>query len=298
MKSVLVGYERSDEARDALTLARVLAVAEGAELHVAGSFVNGPVPWTDDAFDKLLEEHFESLFAEVTKELDGVEFVAQRMTLDPPAMGLQRLAEELEPEMIVLGSTRRGKVGRVLIGSVAERLLHGSPCPVVVAPRGYAGSAVEAFRTVGVGYDGGEEAKLAFATAQEWAERFGATLRLIAVAPRSETPYMRGSYDAPFEHAIEEDLTAALAEARNELGDIHSESVIAHGDPVETLMAQSAELDLLAIGSRGYGPVRRILLGGVSSGVMRSAACPVLVTPRSAAAFSERRAAKAAAAAG
>lgn len=298
MKSVLVGYRHQrDESRDALALARALAAAEGAEIHVAGSFIDGPLPWAGDAYEELFEEHFENLFAEVKKELDGVEFVAHKMTLDPPARGLQRLAEEIEPGMIVLGSTHRGKVGRVLVGSVAERLLHGSPCPVVVAPRGFAGPPIEQFRMIGVGYDGSDEAKLALAAAREWAERFGATVRLIAVVPRFETPRIPGSHDAPFERAIEEDLNAALGEAQSELGGLDSELVIAHGDPAETLMEQSGELDLLAIGSRGYGPARRVLLGDVSSGVMRSAACPVLVTPRTAAAFSESRAVKVAAAA-
>ena len=295
MKSVMVGYKQSDEARDALVLARELAKAEDAELHVAGGFPDGdgPLAGTADAYEAACDQHFETLFAEVEEKLGGMEFVPHEMTLDSAAKGLQKLAEEIEPEAIVIGSTHRGKVGRLLLGSVGERLLHGAPCPVVVAPRGYAGRAREGIGTIGVGYDGSDEARLALASAREWAERFGASVRLIAVVPRFETPRIPGSHDVPYERAIEEDLNTALGEAQSKLGDLASELVIAHGDPAGTLAEQSADLDLLVIGSRGYGPVRRVLLGDVSSGVMRSAACPVLVTPRTDAAFSESRATKA-----
>ena len=52
--------------------------------------------------------------------------------------------------------------------------------------------------------------------------------------------------------------------------------------PVVDALAELSldEYDLLVIGSRGYGPVRRVLLGGVSSRVVRHSKVPVVVTPR------------------
>jgi len=55
------------------------------------------------------------------------------------------------------------------------------------------------------------------------------------------------------------------------------------GDPPHALARHGVELDLLVIGSRGHGPLRRTLLGGVSAEVMRAAPCPVLAVPRTAA---------------
>ena len=52
---------------------------------------------------------------------------------------------------IVVGSSHRGPVGRIVPGSVGERLLHGAPCPVAVAPRGYSGEAFAGIQRIGVG---------------------------------------------------------------------------------------------------------------------------------------------------
>ena len=61
---------------------------------------------------------------------------------------------------------------------------------------------------------------------------------------------------------------------------------VLEGDAAAELAAASAEVDLLVVGSRGYGPVRRVLLGSVSRELVRSAACPVVVLPRDVAAGS------------
>jgi nucleotide-binding universal stress UspA family protein len=51
---------------------------------------------------------------------------------------------------------------------------------------------------------------------------------------------------------------------------------------VALIVERSLGLDLLVIGSRGYGPLRAVLLGAVSGRVIRDAACPVIVVPRGA----------------
>src|SRR5690349_23557801 len=55
-----------------------------------------------------------------------------------PADALHRLSEELEADLVVVGSTNRSRVGRVLPGTTGERLLQESPCAVAIAPLGFA----------------------------------------------------------------------------------------------------------------------------------------------------------------
>ena len=63
---------------------------------------------------------------------------------------------------------------------------------------------------------------------------------------------------------------------------IDFEPQLIHGEPAEALAEASGDLDLLVLGSRGYGPLKGTLLGSVSARVMAKAACPVMVVPRGA----------------
>lgn len=76
-------------------------------------------------------------------------------------------------------------------------------------------------------------------------------------------------------------VQASLEKIVNGLRDeIWAEAVKLEGDPAEQLAKHSATLDLLVMGSRGYGPLHAVLAGGVSGQVIREAQCPVIVVPR------------------
>jgi nucleotide-binding universal stress UspA family protein len=180
-------------------------------------------------------------------------------------------------------------LGRVAPGSTAQRLMHGAPCPLALVPGGW--QPGEAMRTIGVAYVDTEEAREALRGARALAARAGAKLRVITV----HTPHL-GMYaetearktirpaktvdQVEGEHRVraERALQAAVAE----LGDEVRVEVDAYAedDPADVLIRVSEHLDLLVCGSRGYGPVRAVLLGGVSRRVAAEARCPVIVLPR------------------
>src|SRR5689334_18243556 len=64
-------------------------------------------------------------------------------------------------DMIVVGSTHHSRTGRVFAGDDAAGTVHGSPCPVAIAPRGLAGREWQHVARIGVGYDSGPEAEQA-----------------------------------------------------------------------------------------------------------------------------------------
>jgi nucleotide-binding universal stress UspA family protein len=78
--------------------------------------------------------------------------------------------------------------------------------------------------------------------------------------------------------AIEKLVADALAGAT----DVEVEPDVSVGDPAEFLIAASENIDLLVCGSRGYGPRRAVLLGGVSRRITTEAHCPVIVLARGA----------------
>jgi nucleotide-binding universal stress UspA family protein len=169
----------------------------------------------------------------------------------------------------------------VFPGSTANLLLSGSQVAVAVAPVGYADQQPDD-AAVGCGYDGSPAAREALKWAAEFARRGGRSLRVLAVqrqlafghvgvtgafGAKSANDELRAGLAANLEHAV-----AALP---NEL----VESEILEGDPGQRLVESSAGLALLVLGSRGYGPMRSVLLGSVSADVARNAACPVVVVP-------------------
>jgi nucleotide-binding universal stress UspA family protein len=281
---IVVGVDAREGGRDALALAQSLAHTFGGELIAVHVY-----PY-DYFISRGASADFEDVMRDAAKEtltteLERAGIAAEPIAVsdDSPGRALQRIAARREADLIVVGSAHHGRIGRVLAGDVTAGTLHGAPCPVLVAPRGHHERGVE-LQTIGVGYDGSPEAEAALALAQELAQAAGARLRVIDVV----TPVLPGG---PFpayrpdwtEHArvrreaAEERLAAVLTE----LGDIATGD-IAFGDPAHELAFEGNHLDLLVTGSRGYGPLRRLMLGSTSSKLVHEAPCPVLVLTRTA----------------
>jgi nucleotide-binding universal stress UspA family protein len=276
---VLVGYEDRDQGRDALALGRQLADTTGAELVVGGVFPLDSIrsTWTDrgvgDAEDpRPLEDAARSVGAET-----------EAIPSSSPARGLRELAEETGADLVVVGSSHRGRLGRVLAGTVGTALLHGAACAVAVAPRGYRHRAGAGLGAVVVGFDGSAAARQALLTGWQLAGRVGVPLELVSVAVPPAPPAVHiGMASDQLLEAARGRLRESLAEARGTVpAAIDVESALVTGDVAEMLAdAARGPGTILIVGSRGYGSVRRVLLCSVSSELVRRAPCPVVVTPR------------------
>ncbi len=275
---VLVGFDGSDGGRDALELARTLGVTTGADALVVTVIPYSPLPTDFSALESDAAAEAEPLFKEARQHLAGLSVETRGFGGGSPAGVMTDLAEREDMDLLVIGSPHRGAVGRALIGSVAQSLLHGAPCAVVVAPRGYAEKRRGPFRLIGVAYDGTRESKAALHRAQELAEASGATIRVLtAVAPPVALPGIVGytPVNPPEPDRVMDEGVRAAGSG------VPVESRRLDGPPADTL-AQACEdgVDLLVAGSRGYGPVMRVLTGSVSTQLINKAPCPVLVQPR------------------
>lgn len=284
-RRLIVGYDGSDHAADGLALAELLSDATGAELLVVAVACH-EFPYAPDAPEReeMLRAQAEDMLVNAVPEGERVQ--TRVVSARSAAQGLQALAESENADALVIGSTHRGPIGRVLGGSVVERLLHGSPCPVAVAPVGYRDRTDRDLRLVACAFDGSDESLLAVQHAAYLARRAAAGLRLIAV---HEPELIFGMEHISAAYSIEELAKYERARLARELEtvatavppgvDVHQE--LLEGSAVEALAAAADKgVDLLTVGSRSYGPVRRVLLGSVSSGLVRSSSAPVLVVPR------------------
>jgi nucleotide-binding universal stress UspA family protein len=238
-----------------------------------------------------MREHALEVSGSAKRFLDGRAISADYRVVGSgsAAHGLDDVAEGEHASLIVVGSERHGARRRISPGSTGERLLHGAICPVAIAPRGFREQAADApVRRIGVSFLDTPEAHEALRFSAGLAQVTGATLTLYTVvARRAEVfaPIIGRDAEEAFLATVREDVHAAQDKALAALpAGVEATPELLEGDTVDALAAlDEHEIDLLVCGSRGYGPLRRVLLGGVLRKLIRRAACPVVVVPRGAA---------------
>jgi nucleotide-binding universal stress UspA family protein len=216
----------------------------------------------------------------------GVQEVRPRVvhgsTAADVARELQRMVEEEQADLVVVGSSRRGAIGRITPGATAQRMINGCRRPVVVVPPGHKPPARLA--TIGVAFVPTPDGHRALRVAAAIARLAGAKLRVLTVIkPTLGADASAGPAKEAAERARAE-IESTIAAATAELGDaVRIEREVFTDDAANALVGVSVHLDLLVMGSRGYGPMLGVLLGSVSRRVTALAGCPVLVVPRASA---------------
>jgi nucleotide-binding universal stress UspA family protein len=269
---IIIAYDATPEADDGLVLGRVLAELRDAQLLVARVL---PDSDSTESTQRAAQHWFRATLQE-TREAAGALLGERPFELwpvfgMPVAAGIDALAADQGAELIVFGSPQHGRLGRLLLGNAASAACEGAPCAVAIAPRGYRVRRRLSPPVVGVAYDGSAEAGAALDAGVALAHEGGVPLRVIAVEPTGlSRPLHPGAAPEPDLEELAAGLPAGL----------EVETWRHRGDPARVLARESERLGLLVCGSRARGPLRRVMLGSVSSAVIRAAACPVLVVPR------------------
>jgi nucleotide-binding universal stress UspA family protein len=271
MPTYVCGFDGTEASRAAVRFAARLGSLTGAKVIAAHVFSPVRAGHIYAVMESYPEE--EQKRAEAERLLEGLdeEGVDRRLiSSGSAAHGLHSVVEDEAAALLVIGRTRQGALGR--LGGEAERLLHGSPCPVVVVP---VGGSLDDVRTVAVAYDGGEESRAALRAAETLVRRLGTRLVLVGAVDESKPEA---------EATAREQAQRVLSQAVEGVGgDLSVESRVVVGPASEALVQASADdVDVLVMGSRAYGPVRSVLLGSVSRHVIAHASCPVIVVPRGA----------------
>lgn len=291
-RKLLIGYQETPQGHDALALGEVLAETLNVRPMAATvPLIATVLPWSRQLMSEADLEaalHLETKqpFAAVRERLSALDPETRAVANHSPAAALYELASEEQAVLIVVGPTHRGPGGRVRLGSIGQALLHGAPCAVAVAPRGYADRDERRLQRLGVAFDGSTEAWAAFETAVNLAGRLHASLTVVTVAEREHYGYAAAGaiLAAAGLHNFEQEekqqvLDLALGRVPAELP---VEGRLLTGSPGRLLADASEEFDLMIMGSRGYGALKRAALGSVAGHLVNSAACPILVLPRGA----------------
>jgi nucleotide-binding universal stress UspA family protein len=304
---ILIGYDGSECADAALEDLRRAGLPERAEavvLSVADVFVPPPVSEVDDTFPFYVPEGVKRAHEHAARALGEARSLADRAagrvfesfpgwdvsaeaTADSPAWALVLKSWEWKPDLVVVGAQGHTNLGgRLLLGSVSQRVLYEAGCSVRVARDGTRKGRDAAVRLV-VGMDGspGAEAAIEAVAARAWP--VGSEARVVAVLdtfmsvkPDADEPSVLKWVEAgdekdwewvrsAFEPAAEKLRRAGLA-ATVELKS---------GNPKHVLVAEAEGwgADCLFVGAKGMRGFDRLLMGSVSAAVAARAHCSVEV---------------------
>ncbi|MGA2319209.1 MAG: universal stress protein [Solirubrobacteraceae bacterium] len=276
-KNVLVGVDGRRNGHDAIALASRLADSDGTltlahvhtgDLRPTHAVTPGMVKEEREASEQLLERE---------RAEAGVDAKLLSIVAMSPGRGLHMQAEEQDADLLVVGSCSHSAFGRAMLGDDTRSALNGAPCAVAIASLGYAAHPAPISK-VGVGYDGSHESKAALAVAMKLAEATGAAVHVLEVV--TIPTY---AYTGLIPPVMGESIDAMLEEANVRLRSLTGvEGHAVYGLTGEELAAFSEEMDILVVGSRSYGPVRRLVLGSTSDYLERHGRCSLLVLPRAA----------------
>jgi len=223
----------------------------------------------------------------------GAEFTVRRAESAPA--GLLQVAEERHCSSVVVGSSTMGLMGHVMLGGVAERLLHSAELPIVVAPRGFHAGPASTVTQVSVAFGRADHDSGLIARSASVARELGAALRVLCFAVRPMTAMLGGVGNNAEELVVEEwkqrldaDIAAALASSGSSTPGGPDALVATR---VETALGQGSswsaalhdvswnEGDLVAVGISS-GPLGRLFPGSHAAKIVRSSPVPVMLLSR------------------
>jgi nucleotide-binding universal stress UspA family protein len=282
---ILVGVDPVRHDPEAAVLAALLARSIGAPV-VAAAVYPPEIPVRfggGEAYERELRGTALARLSAIEPAFHGVALETVAVPGTSAARALHQLSEERGAGLLVVGSTHHGITGRISLGSTADRLLHGATCPIAVAPLGFA-ERMRSLDRVGVAFVDTEEGYEALRAAGALAAACRAELHAAtAVEPIAwsavalTNPYDVEGHLAELRELAGRRLRAALEGLQPRVRSHHRVLV---NSTVTALEQFSHDVDLLVCGSRGYGALGSVLLGGVSRRLIHRAACPVIVVPR------------------
>jgi nucleotide-binding universal stress UspA family protein len=294
--TVLVGLPRDERATAAVQLGLMLARSLDEDLVVCTIV---PPPWppgmarVDAEYQEYLDRSAQEAIEEARRLVPAdraASFAVARAR--STSAGLLEVARERGARLLVLGSSTAGVLGRVAFGSVADRLLHSSPLPVVLGPRGFRCRPDATVRRVTAAFGATEGADELVVAVAGVAARAKAAMRVASFAVRPRTPLTAG-IGSRAEDAVAREWAADVERAqRAVLEQVEQlplqpsavEAVVGHGGDWAAAIEDIGwdDGDLLAVGSSTAGPLEHVFIGSRSSRIVRHSPVPVVVVPRGA----------------
>ena len=302
MKRILVPIDFSPFSLQALRYGCVLARQNNAELfllHVVQDLTpisvggGGIIASSAAEYIDQLESSAEEALAEVPSRSIGKDLKLRRQTvIGSPRYAIVDFAETHEIDLICLGTHGRGGLSRMLLGSVAEKVVQHAPCPTLVVRRHEREFVQDnrdepRIRRILAPVDFSDASRVAADEATKLAAQFDAELHLLHVVEDSSPGVSEIALAYPVFQSFVHELVKSSQKQLDELtannsGPTGTVRKVVIGAAIHKIndYADEHQMDLIVMGTHGRtGPVHW-LLGSVAERVVRSAPCPVLVIPQ------------------
>lgn len=292
-KTVLVGVDGTAPSLHALDWAVAHAARAGASLHLVHSY---RLPDLDARGDRRFAHPLVddvSVRRRVEQDLTaarrravarGVAATTEVVAGEPTAALVDRSGNH---DLAVVGARGSRGLAVRLLGTVSATLPAHARCPTVVVPHhdaprvaGVRPGDPRRYGRVLAGVDGSAASEVALRRAAAHAQAWGSelvVLRAVSMGAWRRVPWPRSGLRDELVVAARAELTHALGRLRATHPGLAVDGVVADSAASALLVERTATADLLAVGSRGHGGFRGLLLGSTCQAVLRRARCPVLV---------------------
>jgi nucleotide-binding universal stress UspA family protein len=290
--TIIAGFSSSRLGSAPLNLAAQLARTTGQKV-IAAAVVERALPAgvdpIEDEYRRYLASRAAASLERVVEQLSvdlDVSVTIHYSTSVPN--GLMELVDQHNADLVVVGSSSSGLLGRVALGTVTERLVHTSGVPVAIAPRGYPSTPVPVQRLTAA-YRGDADGASLISTSVELAERWKVRLRIASFTVRPLTMF-GGAIESTAEELVVQQWTQRTVDAAaRQLDAVRAQ--VAHPD-VDVVIGTGTEWpeavddiawelgDVLLLGSAAAGPLAQVFLGTTASKILRHAPVPVMIVPR------------------
>jgi nucleotide-binding universal stress UspA family protein len=286
-ETIVVPTDGSEYAERAAEHAAAVARAFDATVHVV-SVVDEDAATSvferdavDDETRERLREEGERAIRTTRAALGDVERVESALVEGHATESIVGYADEVDADLLVMGTHGRTGVDRYVAGSVTERVLRRTHVPVLTVRDLEAARSLEAYENVLVPTDGSDDADVAVEHALALAAVGGATVHAVNVVDVSSLAASAG--EAPATELLErfeaagEEATNEVARRAREAG-LAAATAVLKGSPGHALLeyVEDEAIDLVAMGTTGRTGLDRYLLGSTTERVVRHAEAPVL----------------------
>lgn len=288
IRNVLVATDLSEASEPVVAAAAAIAAHAGAVLHLVHAFEFELMPYVPEVreptlYDLRHRDAEERLTAQAERLVPAqVRLGKHRLLSDRPHRAILEVAEEVEPDLIVIGPHREAPIADRILGSTADRVLRtaSAPCLIVRGDLDLPLERILAPIDLSDAADSALDAAIEFARDLGNGDRGASPLVALHIVPSA---FEVGDFDFDRE-IVEPEVRRAAAGAAARAG-VPPESIRVDtrwgDDPADAirLATERERAGLVVIGTHGHSRLRRALIGSVAEAVARSSAVPVLLVP-------------------